>query len=47
MEHPNGYAYGQTALESSPVSVQEPDLLKQTLSGTAADDRFLHMAGRS
>jgi hypothetical protein len=40
-----GYAYGHPGLEASPVTLQDLNLLKQTLLWTDEDNRYLNMAG--
>lgn len=45
MEQIKGYDYGKAALEQSPVTMQDLDLLKKTLLWSDDDDRFLKMAG--
>jgi hypothetical protein len=40
-----GYDYGESGLETSPVTPQELSLLKKTLLWSEDDDRYLRMAG--
>ncbi|HUP13186.1 MAG TPA: protoglobin domain-containing protein [Niastella sp.] len=40
-----GYAYGANDLASSPVTMKELDLLKQTITLDSEDARYLRMAG--
>nr|WP_244299923.1 protoglobin domain-containing protein [Rubrobacter xylanophilus] len=40
-----GYAYGARELARSPVSLEELDLLRQTVLFTEEDERYLRMAG--
>lgn len=40
-----GYNYGGSGLETSPVTLDELNLLKKTLLWSEDDDRFLRMAG--
>ena len=41
----SGYDYGESGLETSPVTLHDLDLLKKTLLWSDDDDRFLRMAG--
>jgi hypothetical protein len=45
METIKGYDYGNPALEQSPVTMEQLDLLKKTLLWTPEDDAYLKMAG--
>lgn len=45
MEKIKGYDYGSAALERSPVSLDDLDLLKKTLLWSNDDDRYLKLAG--
>ena len=45
METIKGYDYGKAALEKSPVTLQDLDLLKKTLLWSNDDDRNLKRAG--
>lgn len=40
-----GYGYGTQAVASSPLGVEDLDLLKQTVLFTEEDERYLRMAG--
>ncbi|MGC8595705.1 MAG: protoglobin domain-containing protein [Candidatus Kryptoniota bacterium] len=42
----NGYEYGKSSVEKSPVSIQDLALLKKTLLWSDDDDRYLKMAGQ-
>lgn len=41
----SGYKYGESGLETSPVTLHELGLLKKTLLWSDDDDRYLKMAG--
>lgn len=45
MEQIKGYDYGNAALEKSPVTMQDLELLKNTLLWSDDTDRYLKMAG--
>jgi hypothetical protein len=45
MEQIEGYDYGRSTLEQSPVSLKDLSLLKKTLLWSEEDDRYLRMAG--
>ncbi len=45
MENIKGYDYGQAGVAQSPVSVQDLDLLKQTVLWSDEDEKHLRMAG--
>jgi hypothetical protein len=45
MEQIKGYTYGSSALQPSPVTAADLDLLKKTLLWSDEDNRFLQMAG--
>ncbi|MCU7547684.1 protoglobin domain-containing protein [Chitinophagaceae bacterium LB-8] len=40
-----GYAYGESSLEASPITIHDLDLLKKTLLWSDEDDQFLKLAG--
>ncbi|OOG76718.1 protoglobin domain-containing protein [Algoriphagus sp. A40] len=46
METIKGYDYGNQALEQSPVTLEQMDLLKKTLLWTPDDDEYLKLAGQ-
>ena len=46
MEQMKGYSYGDAALDTSPITLQDLDLLKKTLLWNKDDERFLNMAGK-
>jgi len=41
----NGYDYGKSTVDKSPVSINDLSLLKKTLLWSNEDDRYLQMAG--
>lgn len=46
MEQIKGYSYGDSALDKSPVTMQDLELLKKTLLWSKDDERYLNMAGK-
>ncbi|PTX14279.1 protoglobin [Pontibacter mucosus] len=46
MEQIKGYSYGDSALDKSPITLQDLDLLKKTLLWSKDDERYLNMAGK-
>jgi len=46
MKQIKGYSYGDSALEKSPITMQDLDLLKKTLLWRKDDDHFPSIAGK-